>query len=268
MANAEQIVDGATRGANGPARPIAYRALAQDLREAIERGDFGRVGQLPTEAQLSKERGVSRQTVRRALQDLVADGLVYRVQGRGTFVSNLPAGRECVQSVSSIEDIEAVPDGVDFEIVEPLHPDIDVEAAGRMRLPSDEVYAGLARRLHAGTIFGVVWFWLPPAVGRLVSQTDYWSKAGAQRHRSLLLTIEQLWPRNIVATQQSVTAEGANEEVAAHLQIEPGTPTLRVDRLFHDTSGDPVELTTSYFNPSRYSYRVTLRRSLDRTRPR
>lgn len=249
---------------NASPRPqtIAYRALAQELRDAIERGDFGPVGQLPTEAQLSEERGVSRQTVRRALQDLVADGLVYRVQGRGTFVSRLPAGRQYVQAVGSIEDIETISEDVLLEAVEAIRPQIDVEAAGRMGLPSDEVYAGCLRRLYDGAAFGVSWFWLPPAVGRLVAQEGFMSTPGTQRRESLLHTVQRLWPSTIASAQQSITAVGATDEVAAHLDMEPGAPTLRVDRLYHDTSGDPVELATSYFNPTRYSYRLALRRSL------
>jgi GntR family transcriptional regulator len=246
------------------ARPIAYRALAKELREAIQRGDFGRGGQLPTEAQLSKEHGVSRQTVRRALQDLVADGLVYRVQGRGTFVSGLPTGRQYVQSVGSIEDVAAMAENVVLEVVDGIRPEINVDAAGRMGLPSDEVFTGSVRRLYGGVPFAISWFWLPPAVGRVVLEDGLVSDPGAHRRESVLRAVERLCRRTIAGAQQSITARAASDEVAAHLDIGPGTPTLRVDRLYHDTSGDAVELATSYFNPSRYSYRVTLRRSLDK----
>ncbi|HWK27357.1 MAG TPA: GntR family transcriptional regulator [Solirubrobacter sp.] len=68
-----------------PQRVLAYQLLASDLRRAVAAGHFDDGRGLPTEAELSTRHGVSRQTVRRALQELVDEGLIYRVQGRGTF---------------------------------------------------------------------------------------------------------------------------------------------------------------------------------------
>ena len=68
------------------AKVLAYQSLASDLRRAVAAGHFDDGRALPTEAELSARHGMSRQTVRRALQELVDEGLIYRVQGRGTFV--------------------------------------------------------------------------------------------------------------------------------------------------------------------------------------
>jgi len=53
----------------------------------------------------------------------------------------------------------------------------------------------------------------------------------------------------------------ADDEVAAAVGCPPGHPMLRVDRLYSDASGTPVELAVSHFLPEQYTYRVTLRRS-------
>ncbi len=66
-------------------RPAAYRTLATRLRDAIRNGEYANGRQLPTEEQLSASHSVSRQTVRRAMQDLVSEGIIYRVAGRGTY---------------------------------------------------------------------------------------------------------------------------------------------------------------------------------------
>lgn len=68
------------------ARDLKFRALAADLRRGILAGTWGVGDKLPTEAQLAAESGLSLTTVRRAFDDLVAEGLVVRRQGAGSFV--------------------------------------------------------------------------------------------------------------------------------------------------------------------------------------
>ncbi|MFC4855206.1 GntR family transcriptional regulator [Actinophytocola glycyrrhizae] len=72
-------------------REPAYRQLARTLRNALVQGRYRDGVRLPTEAELADEYKVSRQTVRRAFHDLVADGLVHRVRGRGTFATHATA---------------------------------------------------------------------------------------------------------------------------------------------------------------------------------
>jgi GntR family transcriptional regulator len=67
-----------------------YRILAEALREAIVAGEYPPGGQLPTEAELAKRFGMSRGTVVKAIDTLVAEGIVLKRQGAGSFVS-LPA---------------------------------------------------------------------------------------------------------------------------------------------------------------------------------
>jgi len=73
----ERVGDGAT----------LYQEVAEALEGAILRGDYGPGDRLPTERALVAKFGVNRQTVRQALERLQYNGLVYRVDRRGTFVS-------------------------------------------------------------------------------------------------------------------------------------------------------------------------------------
>ena len=65
--------------------PPAYQALREQLRDEIDAGQYRNGARLPTESELVARHRLSRQTVRRAFQDLVAEGVVYRVPGRGTY---------------------------------------------------------------------------------------------------------------------------------------------------------------------------------------
>lgn len=69
-----------------PARDLKFRQLADQLREKVRDGSWPQGSRLPTEQELSAGSGMSVSTVRRAVDDLVAEGLVVRRQGAGTFV--------------------------------------------------------------------------------------------------------------------------------------------------------------------------------------
>lgn len=63
-----------------------YAQIVDQLKHDIEAGMFHRTGRLPTEVELAKQYNVSRITVRRAVDELVIQGMVKKKQGKGTFV--------------------------------------------------------------------------------------------------------------------------------------------------------------------------------------
>ena len=67
-----------------------YRQLANQLRDAIQAGDYLPGRPIPSGQALVRETGLALETVRRAVAVLVDEGLVYTVQGRGTFVTKDP----------------------------------------------------------------------------------------------------------------------------------------------------------------------------------
>ena len=89
----------------GPGRGSAYRQVASDLRQAIAAGRYAGGQRLPTEAELVASTGLGRQTVRRAFQELVTEGVIYRVRGRGTFA--VPGDGKYLRSFGSIDDLIA-----------------------------------------------------------------------------------------------------------------------------------------------------------------
>lgn len=72
----------------GPVTP--YRQLADILRARIARGDWAEGRPIPSETRLVQEYGLARSTVRRAIAVLVEEGVVWTVQGRGTYVGQPP----------------------------------------------------------------------------------------------------------------------------------------------------------------------------------
>jgi DNA-binding GntR family transcriptional regulator len=236
----------------------AYQTLRQQLRDEIAAGLYSDGTRLPTESELVTRHGLSRQTVRRAFQDLVAEGVVYRVPGRGTYASE--SGRRYLRQLGSIEDLMSLSDDTTMEVLSGLRRRVDVDAASRLRQVEDVVYTVVFRRLHDGVPFVLTRVHLPESVARPVVGAAEMAD-GAVSTSTVIALLEPHLGEPIVEAAQSITVGVADPEVAEAVGCTFGHPMLRVDRLYSDASGTPVELAVSYFLPEQYTYRVTLRRS-------
>jgi GntR family transcriptional regulator len=241
--------------------PVAYRMLAEELREGITRKRFSD-GRLPTEADLAATHGVSRQTVRRAMQELVASGMVYRVPGRGTFVSDDPG--QYLRQFGSVEDLMGLSLDTDFDLVRPMRLQVDVAAASRLRLDSDRVWTVVFRRTHDTVPFCLTTVHLPPDVGRLLEDTPEVTDTGVRSRVTVIGLLDSRLPFPISEAEQSITVSEASPLAQEHLGCPSRQPLLRIERTYSDAQDKPVELALSEFLPEHYSYRVKLRRSLPR----
>jgi len=235
----------------------AYQVLREQLRDEIAAGHYTDGVRLPTESELVAQHGLSRQTVRRAFQDLVAEGAVYRVPGRGTYASE--PGRY-LRQLGSIEDLMSLSDDTTMEVLAGLRRRVDVDAASRLRLDDDVVYSVVFRRLHDGVPFVSTTVHLVPSVAQSVLASPALAEGAVGTHTVIGL-LEPHLTEPIAEAAQSITVAPADGSVADAVGCVSGHPMLRVDRLYSDANGSPVELSVSHFLPEQYTYRVTLRRS-------
>ena len=238
----------------------AYKTLANELRTAIQLGEYPHGYRLPTELELAERYGVSRQTVRQAFGELVAQSLVYRVRGRGTFAMPQGGSGSYLRSFGSIDELLALSVDTQLELIEPYTTRADPAAAGRLRLSSDQVVVGTFRRLHQDVVFCVTTTFLPPELGQALQKERVLSEVGGRTPDTIIGLIERYGHLSVAGAHQSITAVPAPPELADVIDCPTGSPVLRIDRLYYDREGTPVELAISHFNPTRYSYRVELRR--------
>ncbi|MBO0678500.1 GntR family transcriptional regulator [Mycolicibacterium sp. S2-37] len=239
----------------------AYQLLREQLRGEITAGHYPDGVRLPTESELVERHGLSRQTVRRAFQDLVAEGVVYRVPGRGSYARG--TGRY-LRQLGSIEDLMNLSQDTTIEVIAGLTRRVDVDAASRLRLDDDLVHTVVLRRLHGppgdGVPFVATTVHLPGPVAAALRDHDA-LRTGAVGTHTVIGLLEPHLSSPIAEAAQSITVAAADAGVAAAVGCAPGHAMLRVDRLYSDASGCPVELSVSHFLPEQYTYRVTLRRS-------
>jgi DNA-binding GntR family transcriptional regulator len=248
----------------GAGEATAYRQLAADLRQAVAAGRYPPGQRLPTEAELVESTGLSRQTVRRAFQELVSEGAIYRVRGRGTFA--VPGEGTYLRSLGSIDDLMALSLDTELRVVEPLHVLASVAVADTLRVPEDSVMAMSFLRLHDGVPFCHTRVHVPLQIGRRLRdlpELGALTEPGDRARFTVISLVDQVSDRQIHNAVQNATAVAADPDTARRLGCPAGVPVLRIERLYCDRDLVPLELAINHFHPDRYSYRLQMRGRVD-----
>lgn len=198
----------------------AYQTLREQLRDDIASGRYSDGKRLPTESELVEQYGLSRQTVRRAFQDLVADGTVYRVPGRGTYASE--TGRRYLRQLGSIEDLMSLSDDTTMEVLSGLRRRVDLDAASRLRLDDDIVYSVVFRRLHDGVPFVMTTVHLAPAVAQAVLSSPE-LQDGAVGTQTVIGVLEPHLESPIAEAAQSITVTPPTVRLGGRCHANPVT---------------------------------------------
>jgi GntR family transcriptional regulator len=245
---------------HGSGEESAYCQVADHFRAAITAGRYPAGTKLPTEAELVIATGWSRQTIRRAFHELVSEGLIYRVRGRGTFA--VPGEGKYLRSFGSIDDLMALEVDTEMQIVEPLHVLASIAVADRLQPGKDSVMSMSFLRLHAGVPFCCTQVHVPMEIGRrlrALPEVARLDEPGTRAAFTMISLVNRVSDRPVYSAEQDITAAAATADVARRLNCDVGSPVLRIDRLYRDSSLAALELAVNHFRPERYSYRLKLR---------
>lgn len=218
-----------------------YLEVARKLREAIFHGVYGEA--LPPERALAETLGVSRDSLRKALDLLEEEGLVVRRQGSGTFVAKRATFRTRLLGFS--EEMRAL--GLQPEtrvLLVEKGPPTPEEAMALALSPGEGVLRLLRLRLADRE---------PMALER--AALPLWALAEAPQG-SLYQALEAKGLRPVRALQR-LRAVAAREE-ARPLGVEPGSPLLHLERVSYLPDGRPVEFVKSWYRADRYELLVEL----------
>ncbi len=226
-------------------RVIRYQSIAEDLRQRLSEGEFAASGLLPSEAALSDRYGVSRVTVRRALESLRADGLVDSRQGFGWLVAAEPLRQDLSRLATLDRQLAAA--GVRSERRIESFGFVTPPARIGELLGARSVLEVRRVNLADGQPFAVVTVWCPEDLGAGLSRDDV--------ARSSFL--EQL-PVAVGGATQTIGAAAAEQGDAELLGIPVGAPVLVAERTTRSTSGRVVLVSEHVFPAHRTRFVVDL----------
>ena len=210
-----------------------HRQIFLVLREEIAR-DLYPTGALPNEETLCERFGVSRITVRRALADLAAQGVVERRHGRGTFVVEGPSRARTPPSLNLIDSLRktAIETVVRVLDVEQALPPPDVARLLQLEPGTQAVHALRLRSNHQGQPAMLTDAWVLSSLGARVTERQLLQKPLYE----ILMNQGIAFGRVV----QEISATVCDPDRARLLETEVGSPLLRMVRLMHDMDERPI----------------------------
>jgi GntR family transcriptional regulator len=218
------------------ARDLRYLKLAAELRTELAGGGYPPGQLLPSEAELAATHGVSRVTVRKALGQLKADGLVDSRQGFGWYAIAVPLR----QSLTELSTIEAQVAAAGLEPRRRVLSFAFVDAPPRAAqiLGATTVLEIARLNLADDRPFARVTVWVPEQLAADLS------RRAVEQH-----PLYELLGITLGGATQAITAVGAAPDDAALLDLPVGSPLLHCERITADATGRAVLLSDAVFHP-------------------
>jgi GntR family transcriptional regulator len=223
-----------------------YHQLYEILRANIRRGEWKPGDMIPPESELVGSYQVSRTTVRQVLDLLANEGLIYRQQGRGTFVAHPTVEQTLVRIVNFTEDMRmrgSEPSSkVLFSGLLPAPRDI----GDRLQVEPGEELACLERlRLADGEPMGVEESYLVHCYCPGILEGDYVTN-------SLRAALMQKYGIRWTHAKQVIRAILAPPDLADILGVPPKSALLFVERVSYSQDNMPIEFLRVYYRADRY----------------
>jgi len=240
---------------NQPVSPLPlYAQVKENLRERILDGTYPPHAQLPAESEIGAAFGVSRITVRQALNDLQKEGLIFKLPGKGTFVSKPKA----FQELSQLEGFAEAMSRRGYEIYNRLAGFQFVGAAPnvaqQLRLTAGDAVAEIKRiRLLNREPVSLEVTYVAAELGERLRQEDLAT-------RDIFLILENDYGIALGTASLQIDAILADHALSAALQIDEGMPVLRIERLTHTADGKPLDFEYLYFRGDAFQYRLHIAR--------
>ena len=239
-----------------PNRVSLATQAQQYLLGLIEGGTYQPGEQLPSETDLAGQLGISRPTLREALQNLEQEGVVVRRHGVGTFVTNgyrgrLEGGLERLESILELGGRQGMKLRYqDLQLREELaEPDL----CDKLRVQAGTRLTSVQRVIVADRRPVAYMIDLVPA--SILSVADF----GAGFTGSVLDLLRQGQEMQVGQAVAEIVALSADTQLAAKLAIEPGQAVLLLEEVVVDTEGRALDCSRNYFVPEFFRFRVVRR---------
>ncbi|WP_158735601.1 GntR family transcriptional regulator [Alteribacillus sp. YIM 98480] len=227
-----------------------YIQIAQNIRKMILLGHYEQGDKIPTEDEIGNDYGVSRMTARQAVTELVNEGLVYRVHGKGAFVGRRKLERSLNKITGFHQDIKEMG----------LHPTAKIVSFNKRKPTEKECNSLNIRKINQ--VFAVkriryvdgVPYGLQNLVVPVYLVPDF-NKVDLEKE-SLYSYLKEI-NKPLAYAEQRMEAV-MDENVAKTIDIPETIPFFFFERVSYLEDQTPVEMLHSYFRGDKFSYTVSL----------
>lgn len=229
-----------------------YQQLREQMRAHIATGIWPPGSAIPSERQLASATGLSRMTVRQAVSELTHEGLLRRIQGKGTFVVTERVDREVEGVYSFTEGVLAQGRRPGSRVIRQTVTPATEEEAGLLAVEPGEPLVRLDRVRTIDDQPAVVDFVSIPV--RLCPALEHEDLSAS----SLYAYLRARCGLPPVRSTDTIEAVAANPQLARMIDVAPGDPLILMRRLALTQNDVPIELTEEYARPDRCRYRIRL----------
>lgn len=230
-----------------------YHQLKTLLKEDIDNGLYGPGDLMPSEHQLATAYEVSRVTVKQAVIDLVREGLLYRIQGKGTFVAAPVVQQELRGMFSFSEDARKNGLNPTDRLLNFTVKRAGKKLAHRLGIPEDAQVLEIHRlRVVNDTPMAIQRAYLPAAAFPGLTRDDLLS------YGSLYRLLDEKYQRRPAGGRETYCVGLADVGESDLLGIERDSPVFRIERESFDAKGTPIEYVSSTIRGDLYRVEVEL----------
>lgn len=232
------------------ARTPVWKSIAGTLTDDIAQGRYDTGDKLPAEAQLAARFGVNRHTVRRALAEMAAGGLVHARRGAGVFVAAKPTDYPIGKRVRFHQNISK---GGQTPAKQILTTETRAAAAGEAAAlalsPGDPVHVYDGLSLADGQ---------PIALFQSIFPAERFPEmlTALEETQSVTAALQRCGIEDYTRSETRITARQATATQALHLRIPEGAPILRTTGINVDAEGRPIEYGRTWFAGDRVTLTV------------
>jgi GntR family phosphonate transport system transcriptional regulator len=229
----------------------AWRQIADQISRSIVSGEFDDTGMVPPELVLAEKFGVNRHTVRSAIASLAEEGILKRVQGRGTLIEKrerlvFPISRRTRFS----EGLGKQASEMSIDLIASEETPATEEIAEALQVPPGAAIVKLRT--------------VSSADGQPVSTaTSYFDKARfpdmaafVARHHSVTKAFAAHGLEDYVRVSTEITARTATAQEAAYLKLPPGGVVLVAQSINADLDGRPIQFSRTVFAADKISLKL------------
>lgn len=241
-----------TSGVSPTFSPL-YQQIKSLITQSLQSGEWKPGELIPSEVELAQRFKVSQGTVRKAIDEMSAENLVVRRQGKGTFVATHHEERAQFRFLRLMPDV-GDPHAADNRIIDVKRLRATAETARLLDIKSADPVI-LIRRVQSfettPTILEEIW--LPGQLFRGLT-----AERLAEYKGPMYGLFETEFGTRMIRAEEKIRAVSADAEAAELLRISPGRPLLNVERISYTYGDKPVELRRGLYLTERHHYQNEL----------